>query len=97
MYTVQHVREKDALHTGSHLLRRMPSRSVSGCTGRHGFRTKRTRQRLTMEIVSCSAPSARTVSTNADLHALLEAAGRINYHVFALQETKSRKTNEAAE
>ncbi|VDM85695.1 unnamed protein product, partial [Strongylus vulgaris] len=27
------------------------------------------------------------------LHALLEAAGRINYHVIALQETKSRKTD----
>ncbi|VDM82593.1 unnamed protein product [Strongylus vulgaris] len=37
--------------------------------------------------------NARTASTNADLHALLEAAGRINYHVIALQETKSRKTD----
>ncbi|VDM84085.1 unnamed protein product [Strongylus vulgaris] len=27
--------------------------------------------------------NARTVSTNADLYALLEAAGRINYHVIA--------------
>ncbi|VDM75869.1 unnamed protein product [Strongylus vulgaris] len=29
--------------------------------------------------------------TNANLHALLEAAGRINYHIV-LQGTKSRKT-----
>ncbi|VDM85063.1 unnamed protein product [Strongylus vulgaris] len=37
--------------------------------------------------------NARTVSTNADLHALLEATGRIDYHVIALQEAKSRKTD----
>ncbi|VDM78373.1 unnamed protein product [Strongylus vulgaris] len=36
--------------------------------------------------------TARSVSTNADLHAPLEAVGRINYHVIALQ-TKSRKTD----
>ncbi|EYB94618.1 hypothetical protein Y032_0169g215 [Ancylostoma ceylanicum] len=36
--------------------------------------------------------NARTVSTNADLHALLEAAGRIKFHVIALQETKSKKS-----
>ena len=35
--------------------------------------------------------NARTVSTNADLHALLDAAEHINYHIIALQETKSRK------
>ena len=35
--------------------------------------------------------NARTVSSNADLHALLEAAGRIKFHVIALQETKTRK------
>ncbi|VDM66909.1 unnamed protein product [Strongylus vulgaris] len=35
----------------------------------------------------------KTVSTNADLHVLLEAAGRVNYHVIALLETKSRKTD----
>ena len=35
--------------------------------------------------------NARTVSTNADLHALLDAAEHIKYHVIALQETKSRK------
>ena len=35
--------------------------------------------------------NARTVSTDADLHALLHAAGHIKYHVIALQETKSRK------
>ncbi|VDM77994.1 unnamed protein product, partial [Strongylus vulgaris] len=37
--------------------------------------------------------NARAVSTNAKLHALLEAAGRINYHAIALQETKPRKTD----
>ncbi|EYC02503.1 hypothetical protein Y032_0099g3152 [Ancylostoma ceylanicum] len=36
--------------------------------------------------------NARTVSTNADLHALLKAAGRIKFHVIALQETKSKKS-----
>ncbi|EYB95934.1 hypothetical protein Y032_0154g2950 [Ancylostoma ceylanicum] len=36
--------------------------------------------------------NARTVSTNADLHALLEAAGRIKFHIIALQETKSKKS-----
>ncbi|VDM76289.1 unnamed protein product [Strongylus vulgaris] len=35
----------------------MSSRPMSGCTGRHGFRTKRTSQRLAMEIVSCFAPT----------------------------------------
>ncbi|VDM75987.1 unnamed protein product [Strongylus vulgaris] len=50
------MREREAFHTESHLRCRMSSRSVSGCTGRHGFQTKRTRQRLAMEIVSCSAP-----------------------------------------
>ncbi|VDM80219.1 unnamed protein product [Strongylus vulgaris] len=33
------------------------------------------------------------VSTKADLHAVLEAAGRDNYHVIALQEIKTRKTD----
>ncbi|VDL70916.1 unnamed protein product [Nippostrongylus brasiliensis] len=37
--------------------------------------------------------NARTVSSNADLYALLEAAGRIKYHVIALQETKSKKAD----
>ncbi|VDM85864.1 unnamed protein product [Strongylus vulgaris] len=36
--------------------------------------------------------NARTVSTNADLHALLEAAGPINYNVIALQESPGRRT-----
>ncbi|EYC07360.1 hypothetical protein Y032_0071g616 [Ancylostoma ceylanicum] len=36
--------------------------------------------------------NARTVATKADLHALLEAAGRIKFHVIALQETKSKKS-----
>ncbi|VDL84579.1 unnamed protein product [Nippostrongylus brasiliensis] len=35
----------------------------------------------------------RTVSSNADFYALLEAAGRIKYHVIALQETKSKKAD----
>ena len=35
--------------------------------------------------------NARTVSNNADLHALLEAAGRIKFHVIALQETKTKE------
>ena len=37
--------------------------------------------------------NTRTVSSDADLYALLEAAGHIKYHVIALQETKSRKTD----
>ena len=35
--------------------------------------------------------NAKTVSTNADLYALLDAAERIKYHIIALRETKSRK------
>ncbi|VDM75892.1 unnamed protein product [Strongylus vulgaris] len=38
---------------------------------------------------TCRRGLARTVSTNTDLHALLEAAGRINYHAIALQGTNS--------
>ncbi|KAK6743595.1 hypothetical protein RB195_010710 [Necator americanus] len=34
--------------------------------------------------------NARTVPTDADLHALLGAAERIKFRVFVLQETKSR-------
>ncbi|VDM68241.1 unnamed protein product [Strongylus vulgaris] len=34
-----------------------------------------------------------TVSTNTELHVLLEAARLINYHVIALQEIKSRRTD----
>ncbi|KAK6749858.1 hypothetical protein RB195_002083 [Necator americanus] len=37
--------------------------------------------------------NARTVSTDADLHALLEAADRIKFHVIALQETKCRRSD----
>ncbi|VDL77871.1 unnamed protein product [Nippostrongylus brasiliensis] len=37
--------------------------------------------------------SARTVCSNADVYALLVAAGHIKYHVIALQETKSRKAD----
>ncbi|KAK6757175.1 hypothetical protein RB195_015162 [Necator americanus] len=37
--------------------------------------------------------NARTVSTNADLHALLGAAERIKFHVIALQETKCRRSD----
>ncbi|VDM83345.1 unnamed protein product [Strongylus vulgaris] len=37
--------------------RRMSSRPVSGCTRRHRFWARRTRQRLAMEIVSCYAPT----------------------------------------
>ncbi|EYC09382.1 hypothetical protein Y032_0060g3083 [Ancylostoma ceylanicum] len=36
--------------------------------------------------------NAKTVSTNADLHAVLEAAGCIKFHVIALEETKSKKS-----
>ncbi|VDM76630.1 unnamed protein product [Strongylus vulgaris] len=32
----------------------------------------------------------RTHNANADLHVFLEAAGRIDYHVSSLHETKSR-------
>ncbi|KAK6754715.1 hypothetical protein RB195_013602 [Necator americanus] len=37
--------------------------------------------------------NARTVSTDADLHALLGAAERIIFHVIALQETKCRRND----
>ncbi|KAK6760200.1 hypothetical protein RB195_021624 [Necator americanus] len=37
--------------------------------------------------------NARTVSTDADLHALLGAAERIKFHVIALQETKCRRSD----
>ncbi|KAK6033340.1 hypothetical protein OSTOST_00477, partial [Ostertagia ostertagi] len=37
--------------------------------------------------------NARTVSSNAALQELLEAINHIKYHVIALQETKSRKTD----
>ncbi|KAK6764426.1 hypothetical protein RB195_024664 [Necator americanus] len=37
--------------------------------------------------------NARTVSTDADLHALLGAAERIKYHVIALQETKCKRSD----
>ncbi|KAK6754375.1 hypothetical protein RB195_013400 [Necator americanus] len=39
------------------------------------------------------AYNARTVSTVADLHALLGAAERIKFHVIALQETKCRRSD----
>ncbi|KAK6741277.1 hypothetical protein RB195_009247 [Necator americanus] len=37
--------------------------------------------------------NARTVSKDADLHALLGAAERIKFHVIALQETKCRRSD----
>ncbi|KAK6736527.1 hypothetical protein RB195_019296 [Necator americanus] len=37
--------------------------------------------------------NARTLSTDADLHALLGAAERIKFHVIALQETKCRRSD----
>ncbi|KAK6765794.1 hypothetical protein RB195_025609 [Necator americanus] len=37
--------------------------------------------------------NARTVSEDADLHALLGAAERIKFHVIALQETKCRRSD----
>ncbi|KAK6765054.1 hypothetical protein RB195_025114 [Necator americanus] len=37
--------------------------------------------------------NARTVSTDANLHALLGAAERIKFHVIALQETKCRRSD----
>ena len=37
--------------------------------------------------------NARTVSSNADLRALLDTANRIKFHVIALQETKSRRAD----
>uniref|UniRef100_A0A0K0CVC0 Reverse transcriptase domain-containing protein n=1 Tax=Angiostrongylus cantonensis TaxID=6313 RepID=A0A0K0CVC0_ANGCA len=43
-----------------------------------------------MEIVSYYA---RTLSTDADHHALLAAADRIKFHMIALQETKIKKTD----
>ncbi|VDM78130.1 unnamed protein product [Strongylus vulgaris] len=41
--------------------------------------------------------NVRTVSSNAGLHALLKAARCINYHVIALQETRSRKTEQLSD
>ena len=35
--------------------------------------------------------NARTVSSNVNFHALLDAAGRIKFHVIAQQETKTKK------
>ncbi|KAK6750163.1 hypothetical protein RB195_002264 [Necator americanus] len=37
--------------------------------------------------------NARTVSTDADLHALLGAPERIKFHLIALQETKCRRSD----
>ena len=37
--------------------------------------------------------NARSLSTDAGLHALLAAADRIKFHVTALQETKIKKTD----
>ncbi|XGW11810.1 hypothetical protein V3C99_012907 [Haemonchus contortus] len=37
--------------------------------------------------------NAKTVSSNAALHELLDANSHIKYHVIALQETKSRRTD----
>ncbi|VDM61813.1 unnamed protein product [Angiostrongylus costaricensis] len=37
--------------------------------------------------------NARTLFTDADLHAILVAADRIQFHVIALQETKIRQTD----
>ncbi|KAK6760861.1 hypothetical protein RB195_022072 [Necator americanus] len=37
--------------------------------------------------------NAKTVSTDADLHALLGAAERIKFHMIALQETKCRRSD----
>ncbi|KAK6759223.1 hypothetical protein RB195_021076 [Necator americanus] len=46
-----------------------------------------------METVSDCTYNAKTVSTDADLHALLEAAERIKFHVIARQETKCRRSD----
>ncbi|KAK6733203.1 hypothetical protein RB195_017142 [Necator americanus] len=48
------------------------------CTTRHG------------DCLRVCTYNARTVSTDADQHALLGAAERIKFHVIALQETKCR-------
>ncbi|VDM77079.1 unnamed protein product [Strongylus vulgaris] len=70
----------------------MTSRPVSGYTGRHRFRTKRTLQLLAMEIFSCSATTTPGQSPPTPIFKpVFEGTGRINYHVIALQETKSRK------
>ncbi|VDM61621.1 unnamed protein product [Angiostrongylus costaricensis] len=37
--------------------------------------------------------NARTLSTDAELHALLATANRIKFHVIALQKTKVEKTD----
>ncbi|KAK6762806.1 hypothetical protein RB195_023492 [Necator americanus] len=48
--------------------------------------------RTTHHVRLCTY-NARTVSTDADLHALLGAAERIKFHVIALQETKCRRSD----
>ncbi|VDM74830.1 unnamed protein product [Strongylus vulgaris] len=71
----------------------MSSRPISSCTGRHGFRQKDT---STIPLEDYHMPctyNARTVSTKAHFHVLLEAAGRIYYHLIVMQKTKSRKTD----
>ncbi|VDM74513.1 unnamed protein product [Strongylus vulgaris] len=75
----QHVNETKPLHTTSHLRRLLKTRVLA----QEAISTKRTRQRPAMEIVSCSA-AATSRHTSADLHSLLEAAGRINYQFIAL-------------
>ncbi|KAK6730560.1 hypothetical protein RB195_007179 [Necator americanus] len=52
--------------------------------------TRTTRHGDCLRLCTCNA---RTVSTDADLHALLGAAERIKFHVIALQETKCRRSD----
>ncbi|KAK6742939.1 hypothetical protein RB195_010297 [Necator americanus] len=52
--------------------------------------TRATRHGDCLRLCTCNA---RTVSTDADLHALLGAAERIKFHVIALQETKCRRSD----
>ncbi|KAK6737204.1 hypothetical protein RB195_019727 [Necator americanus] len=46
-----------------------------------------------LALVGMCTFNARTVSTDADLHALLGAAERIKFHVIALQETKCTRSD----
>ncbi|KAK6760944.1 hypothetical protein RB195_022134 [Necator americanus] len=52
-----------------------------------------TRTTLHGDCLRLCTYNARTVSTDADLHALLEAAERIKFHMIALQETKCRRSD----
>ncbi|VDM79753.1 unnamed protein product [Strongylus vulgaris] len=71
----------------------MSSRPVLGCKDAMDFGPKETVTTRQGDCLMLCIYNASTVSTNADFHVLREIAERIHYHVIALQETKSRKTD----